>query len=373
MSKPKRTVLDNGAVVISQFTGSKDMFIGLGVRCGFANDPPAARGLAHLVEHLYVNKIPFLGKTYSTETLYCSEATASKADSLIEALADAPLSAPDYDNDEMEIIKVEKLEQCDKPEGLLYNEFYRLVHGTEMYAMPAGRIDQKCIDTWHAQHYMPNNLVFLAVGNLKHEMLVEKINRKIGKLRPAECATYFEPKKVETPYEKIIKKDDLKLSYNLLIFDAPNCNENGAHAMCVISGIIEAMLAPELNKLLVYNDSLDVGYHHSKYLSHLLIPFPCLKKNIYLIKQIIGKKFEECISIQNPEFSKIIAQFNACDLRSETAENLLCSLFHGEANGNYTESMDSLRGIKGLKLKEFRDAAGKYLTFKNSIHISIQP
>ena len=373
MIDPKRTVLDNGAVVISQVTGRKDMFIGLCVRSGFANDSPDAKGLAHLVEHLYVDKIPVLGEVYSTETLYRSKATVSEAGSLIEALADIPFSAPEYDKSELKIIKVEALEQCDKPEGFLYNEFYRLVYGTEMYAVPVGRVDQKRIDTWHGQHYVPNNLIFLVVGNLRHEMLVEKINRRLCKLKPAECVTYFKSDKVQKPYEKIIKKDGLQLSYNLLIFDAPNCNENGSYAMRIISGAIEAMLAKELNKLLVYNDSLDVGYHHSKYISHLIIQFPCFKNDIGIIKQIIEKNFERCISIQNNEFSRIIAQLNACALESESTENLLCSLFHSEANGNYMESIDSLHRMMELKLKEFRDAAEKYLNFKNGIHISVQP
>jgi predicted Zn-dependent peptidase len=201
--------LDSGQRVITErLTSVRSVALGFWIGAGSRDETPARAGVSHFLEHLL-----FKGtQNYSAQeiaeifdamggelnaatsrehTVVFVRVTDRHLEDAFDVMSDmvyAPLLA-DMDS-EREVVLEEIAMYEDAPQELVHDLFSRAVFGDHPLGRPVigtrdviSTVGRRTMSTYHRSMYAPGNIVFAAAGNLKHEELLDLLERaeqKVG-------------------------------------------------------------------------------------------------------------------------------------------------------------------------------------------------
>jgi len=229
-----KTVLDNGIKVISEeINHVRSVSIGVWVRCGSRSENDAINGVAHFIEHM-------LFKGTKTRSAFDIASEIDSVGGVMNASTGKELTAfyikiPDYhltiainlladilrnslfDPEEIEKEKSVVLQEIhmteDTPDDYIHDFFEKTfwnghplglsVLGTKETVTNFKRDD---ITKFFTERYMKKNLVLTAAGNLKHDNLVDLVQKSFGSL-DGEPVKEDSTKPMPSSKVAVVKKD----------------------------------------------------------------------------------------------------------------------------------------------------------------------
>jgi len=398
----KRKVFKNGLVAIADpIPGQKRTALYIGVRAGLPNEPKDKIGLTHFLEHMVDGSNEYFSKSRLGELLEYSgidtNAATFKGHTILEyempgemlprciEIALKMVKAKKYRVDEFKnekgVILSEMNERDDTPDTFFYDRrvLPRLLRGTALAPAVLGtlstlrNITLKDLVDYKTKHYVPNNMVVVACGNVKEDFFKE-IGKTFGRL-PSKQTSH---KKIDWQFEPGIERVKVPNSDSSLVtlaYRAPRPTS----AEGVIFDFISDMLANGITSLLYKNlRNIGIGYTpDSNYecdvgCAYLTMESTSIKKSNIAeavktmnatVKQLRSLKdrkyFEGRKSFTRAEFLKQLE-----DLDERATQRVLAEF--NEYGYDIAREPDIL---KKLTLKKFREVANKYLSGKPLIVI----
>jgi len=207
----RRTVLPNGLTVFTrERPDTPTVALQMAVRAGSRDEDDATWGGSHWLEHAHFlgtarrpdNQAIFgaistvggsLNATTSHErTNYFNAVPAEEFDLALDVLADMLLGStfpPEAFDRERRVVFEELKTRSDNPGVRIFDEFSRLVFQVSPLRRDAGgyidtvaNVPVETILAYRQKHYVTGNMAFAAMGNLRHDEAVAKIERAFGTL-----------------------------------------------------------------------------------------------------------------------------------------------------------------------------------------------
>jgi zinc protease len=177
--------------------------IQLVIKSGLAADPEKLPGLSKLVAEMLkegtsrhssaelAEAIDYLGAhltiTNDQENIYIKMQAMSEHLSQAMALVAEMAMRPRFSPDEIEKLKKRELNrlalQSQNPDFLAVREFFRALYGKHPYshidATPevVKKLTREDLDSWHKNHFAPNNAFLVVVGDVTSDQVVETAKR----------------------------------------------------------------------------------------------------------------------------------------------------------------------------------------------------
>lgn len=268
--KPFQTTLDNGLrLVIFEHERLPLVSYRLVFQSGDANDPAGLTGLTSAVTSLLTEgtaEYTSLQLAEKTERLGASISASSTDDFTIVAASSLSLYSsdvlhlmaevalrPTFPEEELDLYRrntIENLKFQRSQPGFLANEQVgRLIYGDHPYAKvgPSAddveRLTREMLTAFHAKRFIPNNAMFIVVGDVKRDELIAEINELFGDWQPGAVATEAFP-----PPPK-------RTARTVTIVDRPG----SAQSNIVISNLGVPREHPDYFPLIVMNQVLGAG------------------------------------------------------------------------------------------------------------------
>ncbi len=229
MEEYKLTALDNGIKVVTEnVPGAKSFALGFWFQAGTRNEPAGLNGIAHFVEHMIfkgtekrsAKKITFeiesLGGylnafTAKEYTCFYAHGTAGNFEKTFEVLSDIiqnPVFREEDIKREKQVVCDEIYDSHDSPEDLIFDEFESLIFKDSSLELPIlGKVEtvmnfkRDDLFKFIEKNYGANNLIVSFCGNLRHEKIVEMVDkffngfRKVDLRKPGQFA-HYQPQKI---------------------------------------------------------------------------------------------------------------------------------------------------------------------------------
>jgi zinc protease len=202
--------LDNGLTVIVKETPSiKAATVQIWVRAGSVYEEPREAGITHFIEHMIFKGTSTRGPgemagaieavggqinayTSFESTVYHATLSSRHWEMALEVLADAVLHSI-FDPVELEREKKVVLEEVamrdDRPNIKLFQELLGHAYMVHPYRLPVigsvesiSGFDQDLIKAYMQQHYQPENLIVVVVGDMRPAAVVAKVESLMGQL-----------------------------------------------------------------------------------------------------------------------------------------------------------------------------------------------
>lgn len=282
-------VLDNGTnVVFEKRPASQVVAIQLWVKIGSKYEKDDNAGITHFIEHLIFKgseglspnaialRIESLGGSINAftsydNTVYYAMVPKESFKEALYLLTNAVFS-PLFPEDEIEKERQVVLEEIkmgeDDPGRKLYKELFSLSYGHHPYGRPIigfpetlSRLSRNEIISYFDEHYSPENVTVVIVGDLEKKEVEEEVKKSLGKLKKREKARSYE-KAVFFPVEekiRIIDRDVLE-SYCAISYPTPPINHKDIASLMLISALLtegesSRLLAELKNKKGVITDA----------------------------------------------------------------------------------------------------------------------
>ncbi|MBN1858940.1 insulinase family protein [Candidatus Bipolaricaulota bacterium] len=217
-----RALLDNGCtVLVEEVPGSRSISAGVWVKAGSRHDPPAAKGLAHIIEHLLfkgtlarsAEQIALDAEsvgaminaaTGKETTFYYADAPSEGLDVVLDVLADLVLD-PALDPDELERERGVLLEEIrnrdDDPDQCAYEWFFR-----ELWTPPhplgepilgdcstVETITRNTVAVHHHACYAPSNCVVVVCGAVPADRVMGHVEKWFSRSKTFSGSSVLDP------------------------------------------------------------------------------------------------------------------------------------------------------------------------------------
>ncbi|HEY0672770.1 MAG TPA: pitrilysin family protein [Longimicrobiales bacterium] len=203
-----RAELDGGLLVLSEeLPALRSASVGVWVRTGSVREQPAEMGVSHLLEHmvfkgtnrrnardiaLVLERLGGSLDAYTTREHTCFSARVldEHLDTALDVLADLVLN-PLLRREDLELEREVVLEEIstveDTPDDLIFDLHASALWGDHPYGYSilgtretVGALAEADLKRVHAREYRKPNIIIAAVGNIKHELIVERIAQLFG-------------------------------------------------------------------------------------------------------------------------------------------------------------------------------------------------
>lgn len=268
--KPFQTTLDNGLrVVIFENERLPLVSYRLAFPSGDINDPPSGTGMTSAMASMLTEgtenytslqlaeKIERLGASISASasddfTIISASCLSLYSSEILHLMAEVVLR-PTFPEDELDLYRrntVEHLKfQRSQPPFLAGEQAARLIYGEHPYskvspkAEDIEKIDRQKLAKFHASTFMPNNAMFIVVGDVKRDDLLAELNELFGDWQQGSVAStsFAEP--------------PTRVARSLTIVDRPG----SAQSNIVITNLGVKRTDPDYFPLLVMNQVLGAG------------------------------------------------------------------------------------------------------------------
>ncbi|MDO8784908.1 MAG: pitrilysin family protein [Syntrophales bacterium] len=229
-----RTVLDNGIRVISEeITHVRSVSIGVWVQCGSRNEDLKTSGTAHFIEHMLFkgteNRTAFdIASAIDSVGGFMNAATGKELTSFyvkipdyhlalaLDLLADI-LKNPQFDTAEIAKETAVVLQEIsmveDSPDDYIHEFFDAVFWDNHPLGRPVlgkretvEKFNRDSLLSFFKTRYRGNNLILTAAGNLKHDLLVDLVQRNFGSLAKEAVKEEITPPIVSSK-EAILEKE----------------------------------------------------------------------------------------------------------------------------------------------------------------------
>lgn len=210
----RKTVLDNGVRIVSEeIPFVRSVSVGLWVDTGSRDESASLNGISHFVEHMvfkgteqrsiaeiarslesvggYLNA--FTGKEH---TCYYARVLDEHLPLALDVTSDLLLHAtfPDKELEKEKGVVIEELRNAeDDPDDIIHDLADREVFGRHPLGMPVigsektvRAFRRQDLIAYRDRRYTPDRIVVAAAGRLDHDVLVQLVDRHLGKLRPTQ-------------------------------------------------------------------------------------------------------------------------------------------------------------------------------------------
>lgn len=206
----QKSVLPNGIRILSEtIPGMASVTIGFWVESGSRFEPAAQNGLSHFLEHLFfkgtmrrsaaeiAEVIDAVGGVLNADTdrehtCYYAKVLGEHAALAIDLLSDILLAsrfAPEEIAREKDVVFEEIAQIEDTPDDLINDLFHQAYWPEHALGRPVcgtretvAAFDREACRAWVDARYRPDRLVVAAAGDVRHEQLVEEVERRFGDL-----------------------------------------------------------------------------------------------------------------------------------------------------------------------------------------------
>ena len=213
--QPYKTSLPNGLrIVIFEDQRLPLVSYRLAFFSGDVNDPPNAAGLTSAITSMLnegtenyssqalAEKVERLGAGIGASssndfTIISASALALYDTEILELMAEI-LFRPTFPEDELDLYKRNTIEnlkfQRSQPNFLAGEQTARLLYGEHPYAKVSTtaedieKLERNSLMAFHEKAFVPNNAVFVAVGDVNRDALVKQIEEHFGDWKPGETA-----------------------------------------------------------------------------------------------------------------------------------------------------------------------------------------
>jgi len=268
--QPIQATLDNGLrVVIFENERLPLVSFRLAFQSGDTNDPKDSTGLTSAVAAMLVEgtedytslqlaeKIERLGSTISASasddfTIISASALSLYSSEILHLLAEVVLR-PTFPESELDLYRrntVEHLKfQRSQPGFLAGEQAARLIYGKHPYAKVSPKaediekLDRETLKNFHAETFIPNNAMFIVVGDVKRDEFLAELNELFGDWQQGSVT--------ETDFAE----PPVRNSRSLTIVDRPD----SAQSNIVISNLGVKRTDPDYFPLIVMNQVLGAG------------------------------------------------------------------------------------------------------------------
>ena len=200
--------LPNGVQIVHRKTTSPVVYVGLMIGAGTRHELPNENGMAHYIEHCLfkgtehytarqiINRIEGIGgeiNAYTTkeETTFYAATLSNHFRTTLHLLADMVLR-PTFNKKETDkevTVILDEIESYnDSPSELIYDDFENMIFEGSSLAMPIlgtkktlRRISKSPNYPlqWMAQHYRPERMVLLVLGNVSTQQVISAATREL--------------------------------------------------------------------------------------------------------------------------------------------------------------------------------------------------
>jgi predicted Zn-dependent peptidase len=202
--------LSNGLRVITEeIPSSSSTAIGIWINVGSRDESDPYRGCSHFLEHLLFKGTKLRSakeistvieerggylNAFTDRDMTCYHARVLSADLhlAVDVLSDMVLNALLRQEDidmERTVVLSEIDSRDDDPGDLIHDLYFETAWGENKAAHPVlgekktlDCLDHNAINHYFSEHYVPSQMVVTAAGNLKHEKLVEAVEKRLSSL-----------------------------------------------------------------------------------------------------------------------------------------------------------------------------------------------
>ena len=281
-----KEVLANGLTVITRETpGTGVATVQIWVRAGSIYEKPHQAGITHYIEHMIfkgteqrgpgevAGAIETLGgriNAYTSyeHTVYHATLDARHWVAALEVLADAVLNSV-FDPEEMEREKPVIFEEIrmrqDRPEILIFEKLLAHAYRKHPYRLPiigskesVAAIDRDDILAYLAEHYHPDNLTVVVVGDLKAEEVTAQSRELFGHLtrRPEAVARELPVEPLPDGIRYFYEEQEINQTHLALAFPIPAFSHPDTPVLSVLAQILGQGEASRLNERLRHEQGL---------------------------------------------------------------------------------------------------------------------
>ena len=263
----KKSALRNGLRIVTRSIKDRDSIsIGFWVGVGGRYEEGRIKGAAHFLEHILFKgsrdysceeikmRIEGVGgalNAFTSEEQTCfyakipSKHLNQTFDVLSDMIANPKIALTDVNKEKTVIVEEIKMYH-DLPQyfvlelldGLLWpgHPLGKSLAGTQETVTGMSNLDLK---KFHQTHYVPENIVVAACGNLNHDKIVALARKKFGKLKKASRQDYVKVNDVQSrPNTHFFKRDieQMHLAFGILAFDESHKDRYILSLLSVILG-----------------------------------------------------------------------------------------------------------------------------------------
>ncbi|MEK7579999.1 MAG: pitrilysin family protein [Patescibacteria group bacterium] len=411
MIEIKRSVLPNGLIVLThEMPWVHSVYLLIGVKYGSALDPIGLEGMAHFIEHTV-----FKGTTnrsyeqidtaiedrggilnaYTGEQSTCYVVKVVDSDLSIawDVLSDIVIH-PTFPENEIEKEKgpiIEEIKSYEDDDDNIINlnldsimfpgaSFSRKICGSEE---TVSRITREDLARIWKKFYQPNNMMVVAVGNIKHETNLDFANEKFGQLSSQEITdneivpAETDPNKKEIiVFKPKIRQAKIMIGFKTIPYGA---NQRDTLALDLLADILgggmSSVLFTEIRgkRGLVYG----VGASHAqnKFAGGFQISSQFAPKK----KEQIIKLINEILTniddyITDERFNRAIANERAVYMfKLESNSFIAKAIFSDEDCNSLNQLSDFCKIVESITMDDLRRVAKEYLNPEKAFTSSIEP
>jgi len=274
----KKTTLANGLTVMTNHDkNAKATMLTYWVKVGANNEKNYPYGIAHFTEHMLFKGTKnrtseeinesidgiggnFNATTSAERTNYFTQVPFTGWEVATEVLSDM-LFYSTFPVDEMEKEKKVVTEEIKRYEDDPGSQAYDLMMDELMKHYPERKnilgtresvasITQEDLNRFVDEFYQPSNMVFVATGNINHEMLCEKLET----LTPKESKSVVSELEPFVPYElggkTVSLEKDIKQAHLRWMLFAPTGHDKDAHVFDLVGTLLGGSMSSRLFKII---------------------------------------------------------------------------------------------------------------------------
>ncbi len=267
-----KSVLLNGLTVLTEsLSHLHSVSVGLFVGTGSRYEKPAERGISHFIEHMLFKGTKrhsarelaeiveasgssmnaYTAKDYTCFYVKALDEHLDLAISVLAEMITESTFAKDLIDKERQVILEEIKMYLDSPEELVHDLFAKSILGDHPLGQSiigleetVGRFAQETVLSYFKRMYVPQNIVFVVVGNVEHEKTTKLLNKYLGKLSGSlgrENGVLPVAKSSE-----IIERKDIEQAHLILGTDSIARNDRRKYALHLLDTIIGGSMSSRL-------------------------------------------------------------------------------------------------------------------------------
>ncbi|MDO8526874.1 MAG: pitrilysin family protein [Deltaproteobacteria bacterium] len=294
--KPKLHTLSNGMqVVLEENHVAPVLSFNALVKVGSADETDAEAGISHLIEHMLFKgtkrrKVGDIARdveaaggeinayTSFDQTVYYINMAKRFGDKGLDILADA-IQNPTFDATELEREKEVVLEEIrrerDNPSRHVGEILFQKAYQQHTYGRPiigfdatVKAISQEILFGYYRRWYIPQNTVFIVVGDFESAEMLQKIENAFGAWTGESKIPLQQKRIVETPQLKTvfeIQPDKIQSVYFGLGFHIPDITHADVPALDILSHVLGGAESSRLEQILKEKKRLVQSIHSYAY------------------------------------------------------------------------------------------------------------
>ncbi|KLU39099.1 MAG: M16 family metallopeptidase [Limnochordia bacterium] len=402
-------VLDNGMrIIVKEISTYPIATVNVWVGAGAKDDPPGLSGLAHFFEHLTFKGTPsrprgqiayevesvggYLNAMTSLDfTTYFIVVPSDYAGLAMEIQADAlrnSLFEPGEIDQERYVIHEEIRLRQDSPQThLLDMVLAHLFPGTPYAKQPIGtfeelaNVDRNAMVDFHAQYYVPNNMVLVVAGNVSAKEIFAQAEELYGDMEPKALppSQYIPIPKLDSVIT-VDEEREVSQSYVFIGYPAPGLNTRDAAALTMASVILGQGRASRLYRAVVEEEQLvnDVTALYDGFADIGLfgiygeVPSENVERFTAAALAEIARLQEELVTEEELARAKTVAR-SSLAFSNQSSDNVAVFLGIRELYGSVMEAVNQIAILEQVTAEDIQRAAQSYLSSQAYVLGHIRP